>query len=260
MPDTIYNTALHHRWHDFKYDLTTLNLPIDPKFLYALNMNNQILGFCYGLLQSRKDVNKMIVIIRIIPHPDYESQNLWSSSYRHLEPLTKSILNIPLNIFICKRLHIEVNEAPKLCTICKKTKYYIGNGPTTTTTTFPNTRYICLNTICSSFSFINLDKIPVYNNGGEIICTYQHIQQNSELRNNTSILAVMSCTKCNSCKQCTKKRFVSSTPEKCKRHKICTHTTKSSFRKRDMIHSLNLLSHDRAKARQRNFSKGQQQH
>ena len=233
----IYNTALHHRWNDFKYDVTTLNLPIDPKFLYNLNMNDNILGFCYGLLQSRIDINKMIVIIRIIPHPDHEPHTLWSSSYKHLEPLTKSALDIPLNIFICKRLHIKVNQSQMVCIDCKKNKYYISREPK---------HNICLNKVCLSFSLINFDTIPVYNNDGQILCTYEHVEINSELRNNLNIIAARNCYKCSSCKSCTKKRIEFDSEEKCKRHKFCTHS-KPFFRKKDLMHSLNLLSHNRAK-------------
>lgn len=238
--DKIYNTALHHRWNDFKYDVNTLNLPIDPKFLYNLNMNDNILGFCYGLLQSRIDINKMFVIIRVIPHPDHEIQTLWSSSYKHLEPLNKSVLDIPLNIFICKRLHIELNQSQILCIDCKKKKYYISRKPSYN---------ICLDKTCLSFSLINFDTIPVYNNGGQVLCTYEHVEINSQLKNNLNIIPARNCYKCTSCKSCTKKRIESGTEEKCKRHKVCTHG-KPFFRKTDLMHSLNLLSHNRTKAAQ----------
>ena len=260
LSDRIYNSALHHRWHDFKYNLTSLYLPIDLKFLYNLNMNNRILGFCYGLLQSRKENNKMLLIIRIIPHPDF-NQNLWAGAYRYLEPLPKNTLNVPLNINICKRLHIVVNEAPislcSSCIECKKPKYYIGSGSSTSST---NITYYCFNTDCSSFSNINLDTIPVYNNGGDILYTFQQVEHSSQLRNNLSIVTMKNCNKCNSCKQCTKKKIESNNAEKCKRHKICTHTKKSSFRKRDMLHSLNLLSHERAKEHQKKLETKQQQY
>ena len=203
--------------------------------MYNLNINHKILGFCYGLLQSRKNHNKMMIIIRILRHPDSE-QNLWASSYRYLEPLPKNILNIPLNVFICKRLNIEVNESSDICIMCKHSKYYIGKSG----------NIKCFNSDCPAFTLINLDNIEVYNNEGEILYSFEYVEQNSELRKNSSIVAVMNCTKCNSCKQCTKKTFNSTKVEKCKRHKFCTHT-KSTFRKKDMIHSLNMLSHQRTK-------------
>ena len=198
----------------------------------------------------------MILIIRILPHSNF-NQNLWAGAYRYLEPLGKNTLHIPLKVFICKRLHIEVNESQIICSSCTKTNYYIGSNSNTNSAA--NMKQYCFNMDCSKFSSINLDDIPIYNNGGEIQHTLQYVEYNSELRNNSNIVAINNCNKCNSCKQCTKKKFESNNTEKCKRHQICTHT-KNSFRKRDMLHSLNLLSHERAKSKMKHQQRQQRQH